>query len=111
MHRLTPVKTALCFNAEMASRDTNPIRQRVLFILVLLLNRISTVERAEPLINAQMSGPGRPFGRRRHWPKVKNPAAPPAVRREAEEDWGANALGGDKNLGLRHVEYHATTAT
>jgi hypothetical protein len=28
-------------------------------------------------------------GRSRHWLKVKNPAAP-AVRREAEEDWGAN---------------------
>jgi bifunctional non-homologous end joining protein LigD len=26
-------------------------------------------------------------GRSRHWLKVKNPAAP-AVRREAEEDWG-----------------------
>ena len=26
MQRLTPVKTALCFNAEMASRDTNAIR-------------------------------------------------------------------------------------
>jgi bifunctional non-homologous end joining protein LigD len=26
-------------------------------------------------------------GRSRHWVKVKNPAAP-AVRREAEEDWG-----------------------
>jgi hypothetical protein len=29
-------------------------------------------------------------GRSKHWLKVKNPAAP-AVRREAEEDWGANA--------------------
>jgi bifunctional non-homologous end joining protein LigD len=27
-------------------------------------------------------------GRSKHWVKVKNPAAP-AVRREAEEDWGA----------------------
>jgi len=26
-------------------------------------------------------------GRSKHWLKVKNPAAP-AVRREAEEDWG-----------------------
>jgi len=26
-------------------------------------------------------------GRSRHWLKVKNPAAP-AVRREAEEEWG-----------------------
>jgi bifunctional non-homologous end joining protein LigD len=26
-------------------------------------------------------------GRSKHWVKVKNPAAP-AVRREAEEDWG-----------------------
>jgi bifunctional non-homologous end joining protein LigD len=32
---------------------------------------------------------GSPYrsGRSRHWVKVKNPAAP-AVRREAEEDWG-----------------------
>jgi bifunctional non-homologous end joining protein LigD len=29
-------------------------------------------------------------GRSKHWVKVKNPAAP-AVRREAEEEWGANA--------------------
>src|SRR5215831_6114167 len=26
MQRLTPIKRALCFNTEMASRDTNPIR-------------------------------------------------------------------------------------
>jgi hypothetical protein len=57
----------------------------VLFIPVLLF-KISTVERAEPLINVRMSGLGRPLGRPRHWPKVKNPAAP-AVQREAEEDW------------------------
>jgi hypothetical protein len=28
-------------------------------------------------------------GRSKHWVKIKNPAAP-AVRREAEEDWGAD---------------------
>lgn len=31
------------------------------------------------------------FGRVDHWLKVKNPAAP-AVRREAEEDWGGRRL-------------------
>jgi ATP-dependent DNA ligase len=31
-------------------------------------------------------------GRTDHWIKVKNPAAP-AVKREAEEDWGAKRKG------------------
>ena len=30
-------------------------------------------------------------GRTRHWLKFKNPAAP-AVKREAEEDWGKRVL-------------------
>jgi ATP-dependent DNA ligase len=37
---------------------------------------------------------GSPYqsGRVNHWLKVKNPAAP-AVKREAEEDWGAKRNG------------------
>jgi bifunctional non-homologous end joining protein LigD len=35
-------------------------------------------------------------GRSKHWVKVKNPAAP-AVRREAEEDWGRQRSRSDAN--------------
>jgi hypothetical protein len=39
-------------------------------------------------------------GRSRHWLKVKNPAAP-AVRREAEEDWGRLTTVGTTRMRLR----------
>jgi bifunctional non-homologous end joining protein LigD len=40
----------------------------------------------EGIVSKRLGSPYR-SGRSRHWVKVKNPAAP-AVRREAEEDWG-----------------------
>jgi ATP-dependent DNA ligase len=41
----------------------------------------------EGIVSKRLGSPYR-SGRSKHWFKVKNPAAPPAVRREAEEDWG-----------------------
>jgi bifunctional non-homologous end joining protein LigD len=40
----------------------------------------------EGIVSKRRGSPYR-SGRSKHWLKVKNPAAP-AVRREAEEDWG-----------------------
>jgi bifunctional non-homologous end joining protein LigD len=40
----------------------------------------------EGIVSKRLGSLYRP-GRSKHWPKVKDPAAP-AVRREAEEDWG-----------------------
>ena len=40
----------------------------------------------EGIVSKRIGSPYR-FGRSPHWVKVKNPKAP-AVRREAEEDWG-----------------------
>jgi ATP-dependent DNA ligase len=40
----------------------------------------------EGIVSKRLGSPYR-SGRSKHWVKVKNPAAP-AVRREAEEDWG-----------------------
>jgi bifunctional non-homologous end joining protein LigD len=40
----------------------------------------------EGIMSKRLRSPYRP-GRSRHWVKSKNPAAP-AVKREAEEDWG-----------------------
>jgi bifunctional non-homologous end joining protein LigD len=42
----------------------------------------------EGIVSKQLGSPYR-SGRVSHWLKVKNPAAP-AVKREAEEDWGSN---------------------
>jgi bifunctional non-homologous end joining protein LigD len=42
----------------------------------------------EGIVSKRLGSPYR-SGRADHWLKVKNPAAP-AVRREAEEDWGRN---------------------
>ena len=42
----------------------------------------------EGIVSKRLGSPYR-SGRVDHWLKVKNPAAP-AVRREAEEDWGGN---------------------
>ncbi len=41
----------------------------------------------EGIVSKRLGSPYR-SGRVQHWLKVKNPAAP-AVKREAEEDWGA----------------------
>lgn len=41
----------------------------------------------EDIVSKQLGSPYR-SGRTDHWLKIKNPAAP-AVKREAEEDWGA----------------------
>jgi bifunctional non-homologous end joining protein LigD len=40
----------------------------------------------EGIVSKRLGSPYRP-GRSAHWVKVKNPAAP-AVKREAEEEWG-----------------------
>jgi ATP-dependent DNA ligase len=40
----------------------------------------------EGIVSKRLGSPYRP-GRSAHWVKVKNPKAP-AVKREAEEDWG-----------------------
>jgi ATP-dependent DNA ligase len=40
----------------------------------------------EGIVSQRLGSPYR-SGRSKHWVKVKNPAAP-AVKREAEEDWG-----------------------
>jgi bifunctional non-homologous end joining protein LigD len=40
----------------------------------------------EGVVSKRLGSPDK-SGRSAHWVKVKNPAAP-AVRREAEEDWG-----------------------
>ncbi len=45
----------------------------------------------EGIVSKRLGSPYR-SGRVEHWLKVKNPAAP-AVRREAEEDWGDNRRG------------------
>jgi bifunctional non-homologous end joining protein LigD len=42
----------------------------------------------EGIVSKRLGSPYR-SGRSPHWVKVKNPKAP-AVRREAEEDWGSN---------------------
>jgi hypothetical protein len=44
----------------------------------------------EGIVSKRLGSPYR-SGRSRHWVKSKNPAAP-AVKREAEEDWGRGAL-------------------
>jgi bifunctional non-homologous end joining protein LigD len=41
----------------------------------------------EGIVSKRLGSPYR-SGRSDHWLKIKNPAAP-AVKREAEEDWGA----------------------
>jgi ATP-dependent DNA ligase len=44
----------------------------------------------EGIVSKRLGSPYR-SGRSRHWVKSKNPAAP-AVKREAEEDWGKQRL-------------------
>jgi bifunctional non-homologous end joining protein LigD len=39
------------------------------------------------IVSKRLGSPHR-SGRTDHWPKIKNPATP-AVKREAEEDWGS----------------------
>jgi len=43
----------------------------------------------EGIVSKRLGSPYR-SGRSRHWIKSKNPAAP-AVKREAEEDWGVDS--------------------
>jgi bifunctional non-homologous end joining protein LigD len=45
----------------------------------------------EGIVSKRLGSPYR-FGRSADWVKVKNPAAP-AVKREAEEDWGGKRKG------------------
>jgi bifunctional non-homologous end joining protein LigD len=48
----------------------------------------------EDIVSKRLGSPYR-SGRSQHWVKSKNPAAP-AVKREAEEDWGKDAGGDDR---------------
>jgi len=50
-------------------------------------------------VSKRLGSPYRP-GRSAHWLKVKNPAAP-AVKREAEEDWGAKRKGRGQRIWSR----------
>ena len=53
----------------------------------------------EGIMSTRLGSPYR-AGRSAHWLKIKNPAAP-AVRREAEEDWGGERRS-DSNA-VRHL--------
>jgi len=47
---------------------------------------ITRLKMLEGIVSKRLGSPYR-SGRSRHWVKSKNPAAP-AVKREAEEEWG-----------------------
>ena len=50
----------------------------------------------EGIVSKRLSSPYR-SGCSDHWLKIKNPAAP-AVKREAEEDWGDKRWGAGENM-------------
>jgi hypothetical protein len=56
----------------------------------------------EGIVSKQLGSPYR-SGRSPHWMKVKNPKAP-AVKREAEEDWGAIRKSGADVAGPSHMQ-------
>ena len=75
--------------AARADRETKGIAGRPISWLARQSRFQSTAKHVSLVARASFQSGLAPYrsGRSRHWIKVKNPEAP-AVKREAEEDWG-----------------------